>query len=427
MVMFKKGQSSNNRLSVGNTSGGMAQISQLVGQLKGGTEVGRVTDIILNGAYPKIEDYGGLNGIGTIFFEIINTQNPGKGVAKPFFPQTSAYPLVNELVLIFKLPNTGIGVNTTSKIYYYINMISLWNHPHHNAYPNEFASTSLPDSQQKDYQQVEVGSPRRVTDESPEISLNSPINLSQATFIERTNIHPLLPFAGDVMYQGRWGNSIRFGSTAKPTDINALNDWSEVGENGDPITIIRNGQPSESSDEGWVPITEDINNDLSSIYQTSTQQIPIEVSNQNYGAYSTPPDSPETFDKPQVIINSGRLVFNSKNDHVLISAEKSIFLGSNSSINFSTKEHIVDSPIIKLGGKGANESVIKGDLFLAELQQIMTALNVLATTLSTDTIWPVGAPAPNAAVNAAAVTLSNLIPQFTGKIESYKSNITKTK
>ena len=223
------------------------------------------------------------------------------------------------------------------------------------------------------------------------------------------------------------GNSIRFGSTAKPTDINALNDWSEVGENGDPITIIRNGQPSESSDEGWVPITEDINNDLSSIYQTSTQQIPIEVSNQNYGAYSTPPDSPETFDKPQVIINSGRLVFNSKNDHVLISAEKSIFLGSNSSINFSTKEHIVDSPIIKLGGKGANESVIKGDLFLAELQQIMTALNVLATTLSTDTIWPVGAPAPNAAVNAAAVTLSNLIPQFTGKIESYKSNITKTK
>ena len=424
---FNRGISANVKLPPGSKSGGNSNIQQALTQIQGAKEIGRVTDIILNQNYPDIEKYGGLNGIGTIFFELNNVQNPGRGIAKPFYPQLSAYPLVNELVLLFKLPNNNIGRNTSEESYYYINMVSLWNHPHHNAYPNPITSTTLPDSQQKDYQQTEAGSVRRVTDESTEIDLNSPINPSQATFIERTNIHPLLPFAGDIMYQGRWGNSLRFGSTAKPTDTNALNDWSEVGENGDPITIIRNGQPSESSDEGWVPITEDINNDLSSIYQTSTQQIPIEVSNQNYGAYSTPPDSPETFDKPQVIINSGRLVFNSKNDHVLISAEKSIFLGSNSSINFSTKEHIVDSPIIKLGGKGANESVIKGDLFLAELQQIMTALNVLATTLSTDTIWPVGAPAPNAAVNAAAVTLSNLIPQFTGKIESYKSNITKTK
>ena len=424
---FNRGISANVKLPPGSKSGGNSNIQQALTQIQGAKEIGRVTDIILNQNYPDIEKYGGLNGIGTIFFELNNVQNPGRGIAKPFYPQLSAYPLVNELVLLFKLPNNNIGRNTSEESYYYINMVSLWNHPHHNAYPNPITSTTLPDSQQKDYQQTSAGSVRRVTDESTEIDLNSPINPSQATFVERINIHPLLPFAGDIMYQGRWGNSIRFGSTAKPTDINALNDWSEVGENGDPITIIRNGQPSESSDEGWVPITEDINNDLSSIYQTSTQQIPIEVSNQNYGAYSTPPDSPETFDKPQVIINSGRLVFNSKNDHVLISAEKSIFLGSNSSINFSTKEHIVDSPIIKLGGKGANESVIKGDLFLAELQQIMTALNVLATTLSTDTIWPVGAPAPNAAVNAAAVTLSNLIPQFTGKIESYKSNITKTK
>ena len=422
-MLFDKGLAANKKSSRGNKSRG-----SLSSPLDTAPLAVRVTDIILNSDYPNIEDYGGLNSIGTIFYELVTTTSPGRGSARPLFPQLSAYPLPNEIVWVISLPSSDMGVSSlTSTAKYYINTISLWNHPHHNAYPNPITSATIPESQQKDYQQVEVGSPRRVTDESPEISLNSPINLSQATFIERTNIHPLLPFAGDVMYQGRWGNSIRFGSTAKPTDINALNDWSEVGENGDPITIIRNGQPSESSDEGWVPITEDINNDLSSIYQTSTQQIPIEVSNQNYGAYSTPPDSPETFDKPQVIINSGRLVFNSKNDHVLISAEKSIFLGSNSSINFSTKEHIVDSPIIKLGGKGANESVIKGDLFLAEFQQIMTALNVLATTLSTDTIWPVGAPAPNAAVNAAAVTLSNLIPQFTGKIESYKSNITKTK
>ena len=152
-------------------------------------------------------------------------------------------------------------------------MISLWNHPHHNAYPNPITK-NLPNYQQNDYQQTEAGSVRRVTDGSTDIKFNSPINPSQATFIERTNIHPLLPFAGDVIYQGRWGNSIRFGSTAKPIVGEAINDWSEVGENGSPLTIIRNGQNPNEGDEGWVPITENINDDLSSIYCTSTQQIP---------------------------------------------------------------------------------------------------------------------------------------------------------
>jgi hypothetical protein len=45
--------------------------------------------------------------------------------------------------------------------------------------------------------------------------------------------------------------------------------------NGDPITILRNGQPTKTSPEGWIPITENINNDLSSIYLTSTQKIPF--------------------------------------------------------------------------------------------------------------------------------------------------------
>ena len=46
---------------------------------------------------------------------------------------------------------------------------------------------------------------------------------------------------------------------------------------GEPITvIIKNGQPSGSSSEGFIPITENINQDPSSIYLTSTQQIPID-------------------------------------------------------------------------------------------------------------------------------------------------------
>ena len=423
---FNRGISANVKLPPGSKSGGNSNIQQALTQIQGAKEIGRVTDIILNQNYPDIEKYGGLNGIGTIFFELNNVQNPGRGIAKPFYPQLSAYPLVNELVLLFKLPNNNIGRNTSEESYYYINMVSLWNHPHHNAYPNPITSTTLPDSQQKDYQQTSAGSVRRVTDESTEIDLNSPINPSQATFVERINIHPLLPFAGDIMYQGRWGNSIRFGSTAKPTDINALNDWSEVGENGDPITIIRNGQPSESSDEGWVPITENVNGDLSSIYQTSTQKIPIQVASENYSSYVTPPEIPSQYTKPQVIINSDRLVFNAKTDSILLSAEKSIGLSSNSSLNFNTNNYIVDAGNIRLGSKNATEPLVKGETLYKNLTQIVNALTTLVDVMEVQQLWPGGVPTPDGSTSVTARATRDILNNVQKDLVNIKSKVSKT-
>ena len=423
---FNRGISANVKLPPGSKSGGNSNIQQALTQIQGAKEIGRVTDIILNQNYPDIEKYGGLNGIGTIFFELNNVQNPGRGIAKPFYPQLSAYPLVNELVLLFKLPNNNIGRNTSEESYYYINMVSLWNHPHHNAYPNPITSTTLPDSQQKDYQQTEAGSVRRVTDESTEIDLNSPINPSQATFVERFNVHPLLPFAGDIMYQGRWGNSIRFGSTAKPTDINALNDWSEVGENGDPITIIRNGQPSESSDEGWVPITENVNGDLSSIYQTSTQKVPIQVASENYSSYVTPPEIPSQYTKPQVIINSDRLVFNAKTDSILLSAEKSIGLSSNSSLNFNTNNYIVDAGNIRLGSKNATEPLVKGETLYKNLTQIVNALTTLVDVMEVQQLWPGGVPTPDGATSVTARATRDILNNVQKDLVNIKSKVSKT-
>ena len=423
---FNRGISANVKLPPGSRSGGGGNVQQQLSQIQGFKEVGRVTDIILNEDYPNIEDYGGLNGIGTIFFELNNVQNPGRGVAKPFYPQTSAYPLVNELVLLFKLPNTNIGANTSEESYYYLNMVSLWNHPHHNAYPNPITSTTLPDSQQKDYQQTQAGSVRRVTDESTEIDLNSPINPSQATFIERTNIHPLLPFAGDIIHQGRWGNSIRFGSTAKPINIDALNTWSEVGENGDPITIIRNGQPIESSDEGWVHVTENIHGDLSSIYQTSTQKIPIQVASENYNSYSNPPNKPSQYNKPQIIINSDRLVFNAKTDSILLSGEKSIGLSSNESLNFNTSNYIVDAGSIKLGSKNATEPLVKGETLYKNLTQVVDALITLVDVMEVQQLWPGGLPTPDGATSVTARATRDILNNVQKDLVNIKSKVSKT-
>ena len=64
-------------------------------------------------------------------------------------------------------------------------------------------------------------------------------------------------------------NSIRLGSTVQ----NKPNEWSSVGENGDPILIIRNGQPSGLTQDSWIPTTENINQDQSSAYFTKGQKL----------------------------------------------------------------------------------------------------------------------------------------------------------
>ena len=56
-------------------------------------------------------------------------------------------------------------------------------------------------------------------------------------------------------------------------DISNPNSWRDLGNTGDPITIIRNGQSSDLDNKGWLPTIENINEDPSSIYLTSNQKI----------------------------------------------------------------------------------------------------------------------------------------------------------
>merc|ERR1712078_351019 len=121
-------------------------------------------------------------------------------LAKPLFPHLKNYPLVNEVVLIFKLPtNESIANMDGATAYYYITPMSLWNHPEQNAYPNPLKGDTS-DSNKSGYEQIEAGNTRKVNDESSEISLNG---ASGGTFTENGNIHPIIAFAGDNIVEGR--------------------------------------------------------------------------------------------------------------------------------------------------------------------------------------------------------------------------------
>jgi len=370
--------------------------------------VGRVVSIVLDETHPRFKELGEWNGLGTIEYTLVDqiippTQN--YPTAKPYDPSIRNLPLINEVVFISLLPNTDTNTFTTSKTSYYTSVIGLWNHPHHNAYPQ--FSNELPPTQQKDYIQTEAGSVRRVTDKSTDIFLGR-------TFVEKGNIHPLLPFEGDRILEGRWGNSIRFGSTV----TGSLNTWSSAGTNGDPITILRNGQGNQT-DEGWIPTVEDVNNDESSIYLTSTQNIPLEASSTSYSSYSSnPPITPNEYAGKQLILNSGRLVLNTTEDHILLSSKQTVNINAISGFSIDSPQSVIQSNSVLLGGINAVEPVLKGDTTINVLVDLVNQLQALALALQTST---------NPAVNAAAAQLTPQLTVIRTQLQTTtKSQISKT-
>lgn len=391
-------------------------------------KIGRVIDIILDETHPLFNPiYGEWDSIGTIFYQDLNIplptdshikETPSGSVsilpfARPFYSNIKQYPLINEVVLMVNSINIDsreiVSSDASGPLYYYIANINIWgNSQHLNALPQELYSDTLPQSQQKTYEQASLGSTSKVSSNN-----NNNIFLGN-TFIPRSNIHPLKSFEGDVIYEGRWGNSIRLGSTVQNTN----NDWSITGSNGDPITIIRNGQ-GEQSPEGYVNIVEEINNDDSSIYLTSTQQVPVEVSSiNNYDSYqSNPPTQPNQYSGKQVILNSGRLVFNTTIDHLLLSSKKSINLNAIESINFDTTGNVIlSSDKVFLGSKDATEPVLLGNSTITLLRTLLTQLASLTQALSTQVGVPAGAPLAPTNITAGLVntTINNLINQLEG-------------
>jgi len=398
MAVQKTGISNSTRgvSPVPNSSNLSSQLTNLKSQIV----AARVTDIVLDENHPQYNKVGEWSGIGAIFYEFVNQSGGGSlgNYALPYDSQQKTYPLVNEIVLLFLLPNRYQGTNTSNQSYFYLKPLGIWNHPHHDAYPN-------PTTNRKE--------------------LNSPTNPSQNTFVEKSNIHPLMPFMGDSLLEGRYGQSLRFGSTAKSNSI-LKNNWSTSGNNGDPIIILKNGQPTTTSDEGWIPITENIKNDLSSLYLTSYQKIPFSIANENFYSANIPPTTPSQYISPQIILNSDRIVLNAKSDSVLISGQTSVYISSNKSINLEAEQLYIDSTDIRLGSKIADQAVLKGDDTVELLKRLITEVTNLSTALKTIQIWPGGIPSPDPTIGPVAKIAESNLELIIQQIDSIKSNFVKT-
>ena len=387
-------------ISGGSSSSNSSALSA-INSLSNSVISARVISVVLNSNSEYFTDVGGWSGIGTIKFQLTEaapspqTKNNIKGsFARPLLPFLKNYPLVNEFVLLFFLPNQEKTQISGNGDYYYLNPIGIWNSQHHNAFADNYDPyNTLSPSMQKTVFDMVAGNVQKPSTQPLTLNLNGN---SGGTFIEKPNIHPILPFAGDNIFEGRFGNSIRLGATSN-VSAEIVNNWSKSGANGNPITILRNGQPAASQTDGWVPVTEDINTDLSSAYLTSDQQIPIDiaVAKKVEGETSTipfsaviskTPISPKSFNKPQVILNSGRLLFNTTTDSILLSSQKSIVLEAIEDVGIKSQSGnlnlLSDKGNISLGKNNATQAAILGDAFIEQFSALLNSLNQLADALN---------------------------------------------
>lgn len=338
----------------------------------------RVVDIILDENHPDFKTSGEWDAIGAIKWRAL-TQNlteeipESLPIAYPLKSHIRQLPLKNEIVLLVAGPSKRLDLSNQSSTLYYLDVVSIWNHPHSNEYPDD--TTVEPDFGED--------------------------------FIQRVDINPLLPYAGDVIVEGRQGQSIRFSST-----VAGKTPWTGSIAN-DPIITIVNGQ--QTAPNSFSFITEDINKDPASIYLTATQQVNLKASSTDYSSYTSYiPTAPDSYNGNQVLISSGRLVFNSNQDHILLSSALTIGFNAIRGFNFDTSTNFVVSAgtTIKLGSAKAYEPTFLANKTLTYLVPLLADLTVLCTALST---------VPQPQVQIAAQSLALKIADFQTNVPAMKS------
>lgn len=240
LALHKAGQSS--------TSGTQASNNHITG---------RVLYTLLTDDATKLKEMNVPPGsVGAIQFSIVSTSKKDEknfAVAFPLNP-IGKYPIQNELVNIVAGPSkqasNPVGANVFS--WYYDNIHSIFDSPEHNALPSDATYNNL-------------GS-KSVTGD---------------LFTERGDVHKLQHLPGDVIIEGRFGNSIRFGASN-----NLLEQSPWKGKQGNPVVVITNGQRVQT-EKNISAVFEDINMDGSTIWMLNGHNITFVPASTNFNSYGS--------------------------------------------------------------------------------------------------------------------------------------------
>jgi hypothetical protein len=135
-----------------------------------------------------------------------------------------------------------------------------------------------------------------------------------------------------------------------------------------------------------------------------------------------------SFEKDTVILNSGRVILNSKDDSVFLLSKLTVGVSALDSVHFNVGQigskdskniFVVNAPNIQLGlpENGVNEPIAKAESVINFIEDIIGALDAFSASLASATALGVGVSGlPQ--INIAASTLK-------GKLGFYKTKYTQ--
>ena len=275
--------------------------------------------------HPDYSYYGAVAGRFVINKAQSIKPEDGPQLVRPVDPKIKNYPVVGELVVV---------ANYNGKSYYW-NTLNSFNSPNENSVP---------------------GISYIGTGETP------PTTLAKfgKRFERNGSIRQVKAEEGDLIFHGRFGNSINLGSNSNSPVIKIRS-----GQRTDLQGVIKSGDKDDVKSMKNIvnrggPIEEDINKDKNSIYLSTDKKYLINSSNNKF--------SPLEASGNSIIINSDKLIFNGRNGNVNIRASKNLVLEGDEVFIKAAK-----GQTIKMGDpRAVFVPTVRGDILLQFQSDILT-------------------------------------------------------
>lgn len=229
----------------------------------------------------------------------VRTTN-GEEWASPADPSIVNVPLYGEQVLIISAPS-GVTEDSKKDKYFYIQIVNTHGLINNSILPFLQDSTTKGGNYNSDA--ISVVNPGK-----------PPTQLS----FEEKEVFPIQSYQGDIIRQDRFGSSLRFSSTILNIGDYEKKPFWKGSKVGEPFIALTAGLKGD----GDYYTIEDPNLDKSFIYLTTDQKITKFTLGQQRIGTGTQPIG--TYDKPQVVISSDRLVLNSKKDEIVLVSNKDV-------------------------------------------------------------------------------------------------------
>lgn len=343
-------------------------------------------------------------------------ESPNVVTAVPLNYNVLRIPIVGEVVLVLRAPSSFATGVRNSQTLYYIDVVSLQSSTHHNALPtiaNKKSATAEQSNNSDNYNESSSGNTKQESD--PKLD---------SDFQENPTAKPLQHYVGDVIFEGRYGQSIRFSTTPKSGKFTVAPRWS--GSAGNPISIFRNSRQGTDTKRINDFVTEDFTKEDNILVLASGQNIQFEQASGILDAINSKKITSWKDENwgttPQALLSSGRIVFNSTQKEIIAFAKNGIGLSTETSIALDAKESIsINSAKIELG-VDADEPLILGNKWKSWAESLIDDLGKLTV------VTPAGPSSPLSASPQwpTIASLKSKIPDLLSESAFTKKSATST-